>query len=126
MESNYSYSDTTLTAALTLLALLDGTSSVYLGGGGGVIGGGDHEDVRKANAEFIRAANQSYRHLTPCESFPVPVAGQTIFYALTDSGVLTADGLDDTLAKGQQPLSPLFGAGHTLLMRLFQEAKSVG
>lgn len=123
MESNYS--DAALTAALTLLALFDGTSSVYLSNGGGVIGGGGHENVRAANAAFVRIANQSYRHLKPCESFPVPTVGQTIFYARTDSGVLTVDGTDADLSKKEHPLSLLFGAGHLLLMRLFQTADYV-
>lgn len=89
----------------TVLTLIDGTTSVYLSNGGGVIGGGEgHEDIREANAEFIRAANQLYQHLKPCESFPSPASGQTIFYALTDSGVLTAEGLDADLAEERHPL----------------------
>src|SRR5215211_1032599 len=41
----------------TLLALGDGTSSLYLSTGGGVVGGHGHQNVREANAEFVEAAN---------------------------------------------------------------------
>jgi hypothetical protein len=115
MESNYS------TVTATLLTLIDGTTSLYLSSGGGIIGGEGHENIREANAAFIRTANQCYQHLKPCESFPVPTSGQTIFYARTDSSVFNADGLDVDLVKGQHPLSPLFKAGHRVLTPLLQK-----
>lgn len=104
----------------TVLTLIDGTTSVYLSDGGAVIGGQGHEDIREANAEFIRTANQLYQHLKPCESFPSPAVGQTIFYALTDPGVLTAYGLEADLTEELHPLSPLFHVGHRVLGLLFQ------
>jgi hypothetical protein len=117
MESNYSQ------VTSTLLTLIDGTTSVYFSSGGGIVGGGGHENIREANAEFIRTANRFYQHLKPCESFPVPAVGQTIFYARTDSGVLTAGGIDADLARGQHLLSPLFRAGHVVLTPLLQKGQ---
>jgi hypothetical protein len=111
-------------ATATLVTVIDGTTSLYLSNGGGIIGGQGHENVCEANAEFIRTANQFYRHLKPCESYPAPAIGQTIFYAITDSGILTADGLDTDLGSGQHPLSPLFYAGHAVLTPLFQTSEN--
>ena len=104
----------------TLFALSDGTTSLYLSHGGGVIGGGDHENVRLANADFIRTANQFCRQLMPCESFPVPRVGRTVFYSRTDSGVLTAEALEDDLGYERHPLSPLFHAGHAVITQLYR------
>jgi hypothetical protein len=120
METGYSG------ATATLFALLDGTTSLYISSGGGIIGGHGHENVREANAAFIRTANQFYRHLKACESFPVPALGQTIFYVITDSGILTGEGLDDDLGNGRHLLSPLFHAGHAVLTPLIQTTENAG
>jgi hypothetical protein len=112
----------TSNVAATLLTLIDGTTSLYLGNGKSLIGGEAHENIREANTAFIRTANQAYQHLKPCESFPMPTPGQTIFYARTDSGVLTADGSNADLVKGALPLSPLFKAGHMVIRRVYQVA----
>ena len=105
-------------ATATLLALGDGTTSLYLSSGGGVIGGHAHEGVRQANAEFLDTANEYCQHLEPTESFPVPGEGHTLFYVLTDSGVLSGAGLEDDLGFGRHELSPLFHAGHQVITEL--------
>ncbi|MGB7923034.1 MAG: hypothetical protein WCF57_07295 [Pyrinomonadaceae bacterium] len=120
MESGYA------DATVTLFALIDGTTSLYISSGGGVIGGQGHQSVREANADFIRTANQFYQHLKPCQSFPIPATGQTIFYVLTDSGILTGEGPDDDLGNGRHPLSPLFHAGHAVLTPLIQTSENAG
>jgi hypothetical protein len=109
----------------TLFALSDGTTSLYFSSGGGVIGGHAHQGVREANAEFLDTANQFYQHLEPTESFPVPAEEQTLFYVLTDSGVLGGAGLEDDLGLGRHPLSPLFHAGHRVIteLRLISESE---
>ena len=109
----------------TLFALSDGTTSIYLSSGRGVIAGHAHQGVREANAEFLETANQYYQHLEPTESFPVPAEEQTLFYVLTDSGVLRGAGLEDNLGYGRHPLSPLFHAGHRVItqLRLISESE---
>ena len=103
---------------VTLFALSDGTTSLYLSSGGGVIGGHSHQSVRQANAELLETANQYYQHLEPTESFPLPAEKQTLFYVLTDSGVLSGYGREDDLGIGQHPLSPLFHTGHRAITQL--------
>jgi hypothetical protein len=105
-------------ATATLLALSDGTTSLYLSSGGGVIGGHAHQSVRQANAALLETANQYYEHLKPSESFPLPATGQAFFYVLTDSGVLSGGGREDDLGHGRRPLSPLFHAGHQVITQL--------
>ena len=108
----------------TLFALADGTTSLYLSNGGGVIGGQGHETVRTANASFINQANHSLEHLKPTDMFPIPEPAHTVFYVLTDSGILTGGALENDLGYDRHPLSPLFHAGHELItqLRLVSEA----
>ena len=106
----------------TVVAFGDGGTSLYVSSGFGVIGGGDHENVREANAKFIQTANQLHQHLEPCESYPIPEAGRTRFYVFTDSGILTAGARDDDLDDERHPLSSLFIAGHAVLSGLLQLA----
>jgi len=80
-------------ATVTLLALADGTTSLYFSSGGGVIGGQAHETVRRANAEFLAQTNHFLAQLVPCETFPIPEADHTVFYVLTDPGILTGGAL---------------------------------
>src|SRR5438128_2381290 len=82
METGYD------SATVTLFALSDGTTSLYFSNGGGVIGGQAHEAVRRANEAFLNQANQSLEHLERCDKYPIPEAAHTIFYVLTDSGIL--------------------------------------
>ena len=112
-------------ATATLLAMSDGTTSLYLSHGGGIIGGESHESVRQANAAFIETANGFCQRLKPSQSFPVPEMGHTIFYALTDSGLLTEEALENDLGHGHHWLSPLFFAGHEVItqLRLISEGR---
>jgi hypothetical protein len=102
----------------TLLALADGTTSLYFSSGGGVIGGQGHESVRRANASLLAEANRLVSLLTPTTDYPLPAAGTTNFYARTDSGVLTGGGADEELGRDRHDLSSLFLAGHAVLTEL--------
>jgi hypothetical protein len=106
------------TATATLLVVSDGTTSLYLSSGGGVLGGHAHQCVRDANAAFLATANQLREQFTPADTCPTPAAGQVIFYALTDSGILTAEAPEEELGSQRHPLSALFYAGHDVLTEL--------
>ena len=109
---------------VTLIALSDGTTSLYFSNGGGVIGGQGHEAVRHANAAFLNQANHSLQDLKRCEIFPIPEPAHTVFYVLTDSGILTGGALENDLGYDRHPLSTLFHAGHEAItqLRLVAEA----
>ena len=112
METGYD------SVTVTLVALSDGSTSLYFSNGGGVIGGHSHDAVRRANAAFIDQANQSLPELKRCEIFPIPDPAHTVFYVLTDLGILTGGGLEDDLGYGRHPLSALFHAGHEVISQL--------
>jgi hypothetical protein len=112
----------------TLVALADGSTSLYYSNGGGVIGGQAHEPVRMANAVFIDEANRLHGRLTQSETHPLPAAGQTAFYALTDAGVLGGAAANEDLGKGTHELATLFLAGHGVItqLRLVSEGRVRG
>ena len=119
METGYD------SVTVSLFALADGTTSLYFSNGGGVVGGQAHEAVQRANAAFLNEANNSIRQLKSCSSFPVPEPSHTVFYVLTDSGILTDNALEADLGYDRHPLSPLFHAGHEVItqLRLMSESQ---
>lgn len=99
----------------TLVALGDGTTSLYLSTGGGVIGGGEHEKVNLAARVFVERASERAVGMDEVDGFPVPVTGRVTFYVLTTSGVRAAEAEVKELQAGTHPLAPLFRAGHDVL-----------
>jgi hypothetical protein len=116
-------------ANATLVAFGDGTTSLYFSNGGGVIGGHAHENVRRAGAAFVEAANRARQGMKPCESFPAPSECRVLFYTRTDSEALTCEAGETELGDGRHPLSPLFYAGQEVLTQLrliSQDAEAEG
>jgi hypothetical protein len=68
----------------TLVALSDGTGSLYLSSGGGIIGGGFHEKVKKAAIDLCRLAGGPVFSGPIVRDFPTPNPGRIRFYILTD------------------------------------------
>jgi hypothetical protein len=56
--------------------------------------------------------------LKRCETCPIPEPAHTVFYVLTDSGILTGGALENDLGHGRHALSPLFHAGHEVISQL--------
>lgn len=74
----------------TLVAMEDGTVSLYLKPGGGLLGAGGYGEVASA-AERFRAAVQDVRgRMTATRSFPAPGRDAMVFYLLTDTGTLSS------------------------------------
>ena len=105
-------------ATSTLFALSDGSTSLYLSSGGGIIGGHARQNVRDANTGFIEMANKCWREMAHTEKCPVPATGETVFYVLTDAGILTGRGGEEDLGNGNHPLAQLFFAGHEVIAQL--------
>jgi hypothetical protein len=99
----------------TVMALADGSASLYMGHGGGVIGAKSLEGIPLAAAELVATANECLDALTPAHEFPLAEVHHTVFYVLTDHGTLTGGGPDAELSDDRHPLAPLFYAGHGVL-----------
>lgn len=93
---------------VTLVALLDGTVSLYTSTGGGIIGAGAHEEIGRAALNLIASAEKSRGDLAPIASHPLPVPGRVRFYLLTFEGTLTSDVAEAELSAPAHPLRQLF------------------
>ncbi len=99
----------------TLVALGDGTVSLYLGHGGSAIGGGAHAHVRQTAESMLTLAEQHLDQLAPAHAYPLPEVGRVKFYVLTFSGTLAADADEDDVGERKHTLSPLFYAGQDVI-----------
>ena len=105
----------------TLVAVADGSVSLYFSKGGGVIGGGAHESVRGAAAAFLDAAEAFLPRFQGANGTPMPSVGQVIFYLRTFEGTLSVESPEEALGEGRHELSPLFYAAHDVITRLREE-----
>jgi hypothetical protein len=111
---------------VTVVAIADGSASIYLSSGGGSIGGGQsHESIRKAAKSMVSIAGefQPQMHLT--KAYPLPGPSQITFYVLTDAGVFTVSVPETELSSHRSPLSKLGDAAQEIITqyRLVQESK---
>ncbi len=109
METGYSK------AVASLVALADGTVSLYFSNGGGIIGLGPHAGPHRAAQSLLAASQQFATQTQPTKSYPLPRPSYIRFYLLTGNGALTAEVKEDDLGNNRHPLSPLFYKGQELI-----------
>ena len=100
---------------VTLVSLVDGTTSLYLGNGGGTIGAGEAAPIAEASLELLARLDASLVHLGPIWEFPLPETGQVRFVVLTYAGSFGADAAESELVEGTHPLSAAFAAASDVL-----------
>jgi len=105
-------------AAATLVALADGSASLYFSSGGGVVGGGPNPAVNLAARRLVELSAEHAPELSITKAFPLPDTGDVRFYVLTTHGVLGSTAHEETLHAGGHPLSDIFFAGHEVIGRL--------
>src|ERR1044072_386768 len=106
METGYSE------GSFTLVALGDGSVSLYFSKGGAIIGIGEHEAPRTIATELLALAQNYVSETSSTTDYPVPTSGITRFYFLTFDGVRMADGKEEDMGYNRHALSPLFHKGH--------------
>ena len=104
----------------TLSAIADGSTSLYFSHGGGIIGGGEHESVRKASRYLLSVAQPIYEKAQKVTAFPKPDAGEVIFYFITFHGVRSYMAVEDDLGNKKDVWSHLFFAAHKVIAKLRQ------
>jgi hypothetical protein len=102
----------------TVVALADGTVSMYFSGGGGSLGLGQHEGPRKAAEALLREAPAALPLAAKDPGLPLPQAGEVRFWFLTNEGPVTAAATESELAAGTSPLTKLHGLLHDLLTQI--------
>jgi hypothetical protein len=105
-------------ATATILAVADGSVSMYLSTGGGVIGAGEHAAVRGVAARFRTVAAESRGLLRRTDDFPLPEPGQVRFQVRTLEGAYSGVAPEAALQSGRHPLAPLYAAGQDLLTEI--------
>lgn len=101
-----------------LVCLADRTTSYYLSDGGWTVGGGHHESVQRAAAVFLAGAQHYYREASLITTFPPTEVGEVTFWFLTAEGVRRYAASEAELYEGNDPLTPLYDAGHAVLTAL--------
>ncbi len=104
----------------TVVALADGTASLYTTSTFGIIGGAGHDSVRNAAKRLVTAADEHFAGATPTSSYPYPTSTQVRFYLLGYDGVRTIIAEYEATYSGSGKYSPLFGAGQNVLTQLRQ------
>lgn len=102
-------------AVASLVALADGTVSLYFSNGGGIIGLGPHPGPHLSAQSLLASSQQFSTQMQPAKNYPLPKTSYTRFYPLTGEGVRTVEAKDDDLANNLHALSPLFYKGHELI-----------
>lgn len=102
----------------TLVALADGTTSLYLSSGGGVIGGGQHEQVAAATKRLVAAAQQQLETLPPADNQTIPTDGVATIRVLTYAGPRAISAPETDFGEGRHPLSDLFYKAHEVITEL--------
>jgi hypothetical protein len=104
--------------SFSLVALADGSSSLYFSNGGGIISGGEHETVREASAYFLTGAQHFYIYAEKIDEYPSPSDGEVLFYFLTFDGVLLFVAQEEKLKAPANELAHLYQAAHSLISEL--------
>jgi hypothetical protein len=110
-------------AVVSLIAIADGTTSLYFSSGGGIIGAGEHKAVHDAAVRLVALADEQADQLALADAHPLPGVGRVRIYARTFNGLLTLEADEQDLGLGRHPLSQLFHAGHAVIaaVREFKE-----
>ena len=110
-------------AVATVVALEDGTASIYLSSGGGVIGGDAHPAVAQAARTFILSLENYLPAMVDDPDGALPPAGMTDLRALTTNGLRSVRAPTAELGEFRHPLANAFHAGQNLLGALRQLAE---
>ena len=100
----------------TLVAIGDGTVSMYTSSGGGVIGAGSHEAVWVAATRFLEAAAGAAPLMHAASGVPpTPEPGHVRLSVRTFDRTLSEDVPEDAVQRGRHQLAPFYAAGQDLL-----------
>ena len=105
-------------ATATIVAVADGTVSMYLSTGGGVIGAGEHAAVRAEGQRFRTVIADSRGLLVRTAEFPLPRAGEVRIHARIGADRFTGVAPEALLRTGRHVLAPVYAAGQDLLTEI--------
>jgi hypothetical protein len=99
----------------TVVAVADGSASVYRSNGGGSIGGGQsHASIRDAALKTVKLADDVQPLMHSTKEYPPAERGHVSFYVVTDAGVYAATASEEDL-----------DGGHSLYSKLGDSARAI-
>ncbi len=110
----------------TIVAVADGTVSLYTSTGGGIIGLGPYQGPRRAASELLAEAHQFSEYCQPTTEYPLPATGNIRFFLMRPPVTLTAERSQAELAQGKHVLSPLFFKCNELLTEIRKVNEQLG
>jgi hypothetical protein len=103
-------------AVASLVALVDGSVSLYVSDGAGCVGCGNHRDVASAAAELMRLADLALPLSAPSNNLAsLPARGTVRFCFLTPSGPRVAEAPLEDINTIDRRLGTLYFAGQNML-----------
>ena len=105
-------------AVATLVAVADGSTSLYFSTGGGIIGAGAHDSVAQASGRWLEAGATFLEQLEPVGDPPLPAVGQTQFVAVTIDGLRAAVSPEEDLGRNRHALSSLFYSAQDVITQV--------
>src|SRR5215470_1802259 len=100
----------------TVVAVSDGSASIYYSSGGGSIGGGyARPTIRDAALHAVSIAPKFLDAMQLTDEFPLPENGGVIFYVVTEKGVFKANASVELLSTNRHPLSELGNSMQTII-----------
>ena len=101
---------------ITVIAVADGSASVYRSNGASSVGGGQsHDSIRQAALNTVKLAYEVQPLMHPAADYPLALRGQISLYAVTDAGVYTATVSEDDLTSGRSPFSKLGNSAQAII-----------
>ncbi len=91
---------------VTLVAIADTTTSLYLGSGGATVGVGGVPDIAAAARELLRRVDTAIDAFEPTWETPIPPPGGVHLSALTFQGMVAHRSTMETLQQPGNPLGP--------------------
>lgn len=112
----------------TVVALSDGSASVYFSTGGGYLGGKGQEPIRLAAQKAVEIAKLVQLPAQSTATFPLPEQHGVFFYLLSDAGVFMLRASEQELSSRQHPLRDLGDSmqGVITQYRLWDQRKKAG
>jgi len=109
----------------TIVALADGTTSMYTSTGGGIIGAGTRPAVAAASTAWLSTIERHLDLLPEATESPLPPSGFVAIRALCFGQHRAIEALEDDLGHGQHPAYALFRSAHGVIteLRLIDEGK---
>lgn len=106
-------------ATVSLVCLIDGTTSLYFSNGGGVIGAGEDPNISNMSSIMVDSAPfffLPYTKPADTEKFSYPSKNHVHFYFITDERVLLSEQFEEELIGNNQcGFSPLFHFAHNII-----------